>query len=73
MRFFEVTVEIKTDNNGKIKIVKENYLVDAMSVTEAEARVVEDFRTAGYSQDFKVTLVKERKVSGVIFADTKEK
>ena len=43
-----------------------------MSVTEAEARVVEDFRTAGYSQDFKVTLVKESKVSGVIFADTKE-
>lgn len=73
MRFFEVTVEIKTDNNGKIKIVKENYLVDAMSVTEAESRVVEDFRTAGYSQDFKVTLVKESKVSGVIFADTKEK
>ena len=72
MRFFEVTVEIKTDNNGKIKIVKENYLVDAMSVTEAEASVVEDFRTAGYSKDFKVTLVKESKVSGVIFADTKE-
>jgi hypothetical protein len=68
MQFFEVTVNIKTESsNGKIKNVKEVYLVDSMSVTEAEARIVEDFRSSGFSQDFKVILVRESKVNGVIF------
>ena len=40
-KFFEVTVEVvvATLKNGKDKKNKETYLVDAMSVTEAEARV----------------------------------
>jgi hypothetical protein len=48
-KYFEVTVEvvIATQKNGKDKKAKEIYLVDAQSVTEAEARVVKDFETAG--------------------------
>ena len=41
-KFFEVTVEVvvATLKNGKDKKAKEIYLVDAQSVTEAEARTV---------------------------------
>mgnify|MGYP003665781088 FL=1 len=48
-KFFEVTVEVvvATLKNGKDKKNKETYLVDAMSVTEAEARVVKDFSDSG--------------------------
>lgn len=73
MQFFEVTVSIKTEGNkGKVKNVKEVYLVDSMSVTEAEARIIEDFRDSGFYQDFKVVLVKESKVYGVIFPKPKK-
>lgn len=67
-RFFEVTVEIVvgTLKNGKEKKVKEGYLVDAQSVTEAEARVVKDFEDAGTSQDYRVVNAKESKIVGVI-------
>jgi hypothetical protein len=65
-RFFEVIVAIKTDNNGKVKVVKENFLVDAMSVTEAEARLVKDFLKDGFSQDFNVVGVKESNIVAVI-------
>ena len=44
-KYFEVTVEVvvATLKNGKDKKNKEIYLVDAMSVTEAEARVIGDY------------------------------
>ncbi len=53
-KYFEVTVAvvIATLKNGKDKINKEVYLVDAMSVTEAEAKVVAHF--SGVSIDYKV-------------------
>ena len=62
-KFFEVTVEVvvATLKNGKDKKVKEIYLVDAMSVTEAEARVVKDF-----SIDYKVVGAKESSILRVI-------
>lgn len=38
--YYNVSVKFKRENDkGKIKIVTERYLVDALSVTEAEARV----------------------------------
>ena len=38
--YYTVAVKVETDNgNGKVKKNTERYLVDAMSVTEAEARV----------------------------------
>ena len=53
MKYFEVVVEVEvaTLKNGNPKLRKEIYLVDAMSVTEAEARVVQDFTDAGVNID----------------------
>jgi|TARA_B110001450_G_scaffold110459_1_gene104290 hypothetical protein len=67
-KFFEVTVEVvvATLKNGKDKKNKEVYLVDAMSVTEAEARVVKDFSDSGVQMDYKVSMAKESRVLRVI-------
>lgn len=67
-KYFEVTVEVivATLKNGKEKKQKEIYLVDAMSVTEAEARVVQDFTDAGVQIDYKVSGAKESRVIRVI-------
>lgn len=66
-KFFEVTVEMSTPSpRGKDKKVKESYLCDAMSVTEAEARVVKDFEETGVTIDYKVIGVKESRIIRVI-------
>jgi hypothetical protein len=72
MKYYEVTVEIKSETedskgNVRIKTLKENYLVDAMSVTEAEARVVKLF--SGFSQDYQVVGVKGSKIIEVVESD----
>lgn len=73
-KYFEVTVElrIETEVRGetKIKKYKENYLVDAMSCTEAEARVVKQFES--FSQEFEVQSVRASKILEVISADEEE-
>jgi hypothetical protein len=78
MKYFEVLVSIKTETEGykgalKIKNVKETYLVDAMSVTEAEARVIKLFAQSGFSQDFEVIGVKGSKVIEVVNAEEPKK
>jgi hypothetical protein len=78
MNYYEVLVSIKTETEGykgavKIKSVKETYLVDAMSVTEAEARVVKLFAQSGFSQDFEVIGVKGSKVIEVVSAEEPKK
>ena len=67
-KYFEVTVEVvvATMKNGKDKKNKEIYLVDAVSVTEAEARVVKDFEEAGVNIDYKVSGARESRVLRVI-------
>lgn len=75
MKYYEVTVQVKTeteDSKGNVKVKRSNelYLVDAMSITEAEARVVKLF--SGTTFDFSVVSVKGSKVLEVINADTKE-
>tara|TARA_B100000676_G_C17648323_1_gene615209 strand:- start:35 stop:247 length:213 start_codon:yes stop_codon:yes gene_type:complete len=67
-KFFEVTVEVvvATLKNGKDKKVKEIYLVDSQSVTEAETRVVKDFEDAGVQIDYKVVGAKESRILRVI-------
>lgn len=67
-KYFEVTVEIvvgKT-STGKDKKQKEVYLVDAMSVTEAEALVTKDFSDASVQLDYKVSQAKESRIERVI-------
>jgi hypothetical protein len=67
-KYFEVTVGlvVATLKNGKDKVQKESYLVDAMSVTEAEAKVVSDFEKAGVQIEYKVISARESKVIRVI-------
>ena len=67
-KYFEVTVEVvvATLKNGKDKKNKEIYLVDAMSVTEAEARVVQDFTDAWVNLDYKVSGARESRIIRVI-------
>ncbi len=67
-KFFEVTVSIvvATLKNGKDKKNKEIYLVDALSVTEAEAKVVTDFEDSGVQIEYKVSSAKESRVLRVI-------
>ena len=67
-KFFEVTVEVVVamQKNGKEKKNKEIYLVDAQSVTEAEARVVQDFTDAGVQIEYKVSGAKESRITRVI-------
>jgi hypothetical protein len=78
MKYFEVLVSIKTETEGykgalKVKNVKETYLVDAMSVTEAEARVIKLFAQSGFSQDFEVIGVRGSKVIEVVNAEDTKK
>ena len=66
MQYFNVKVQFKIeDENGKVKKQSVNYLVDAQSVTEAEARTVE-YLTAKGEQVFEVKAASESKIAEVI-------
>lgn len=57
----------KTQENGTIKKVNEPYLVDALSFTEAEARIIEEM-TPFISGDFTVSAVKKTKIAEIFWA-----
>jgi hypothetical protein len=67
-KYFEVTVGmvVAIQKNGKDKIQKETYLVDAQSLTEAEAKVVKDFEDSGVQLDYKAISAKESKIMRII-------
>ena len=54
--------------NGSVKKVNEPYLVDALTFTEAEARIIEKI-TPYISGDFSISAVKKTKVSEIFFDD----
>lgn len=56
--------EVDTPKGPKIKKTTETYLVEAMSVTEAEAKVIEDFK--GYTFDFEVKSVTASKIVKIL-------
>lgn len=58
----------KTTDNGMNKKVTELYLVDALSFTEAEARVIEEI-TPFISGDFTVSDIKRANYSELFFSD----
>jgi hypothetical protein len=75
MKYYEVVVLITNESedskgNVKVKRVKETYLVDAMSVTEAEARIVKLF--SHFSQDYSVISVRGSKILEVVSKEDKE-
>lgn len=54
----------KVMENGAVKKVTEAYLVDALSFTEAEARIIEEMKPR-ISGDFEVKAVKKEKINEV--------
>jgi hypothetical protein len=67
MSYFQVNVSIVDINDkGKQTKVTEQYLVDAVSVTDAEVKVTKMYEDEGGSVDFQVKSVKETKILQVI-------
>lgn len=65
--YYEVTVEYTEEmNNGKEKKRREVILVDALSVTESEARVTEHLNSINSQLDFVVKQSKQSKIVEVI-------
>jgi hypothetical protein len=56
--------QVDTPKGPKEKRITETYLVEALSVTEAEAKVVEDFK--GYTFDFEVKSVSANRIIKII-------
>lgn len=55
--------------NGTVKKVNEPYLVDALTFTEAEARIIEEI-TPFISGEFSVSAVKKTKISEIFFDES---
>lgn len=55
--------------NGTVKKVNEPYLVDALTFTEAEARIIEKM-TPFISGEFSISAVKKTKISEIFFDDS---
>lgn len=56
--------EVDTPKGPKTKKTTETYLVEALSVTEAEAKVIKDFQ--GYTFDFEVKSVNASKIIKIL-------
>tara|TARA_R100001594_G_scaffold131992_1_gene171968 strand:+ start:1129 stop:1335 length:207 start_codon:yes stop_codon:yes gene_type:complete len=67
MSYYSAKVSLSVDSGNKVKKVTEMYLVDAASVTHAEAMVVKDFEGQGI--DFEVKAVSKSKIIKVIEHD----
>ena len=66
MSYFSVLVELESEQNGRPKKIRELYLTDALSVTEAEVNIVTRLKDEGTTQDFQVTKVSETKYLAVV-------
>lgn len=71
--WFECKVRYdKMMENGSVKKVNEPYLVDALTFTEAEARIIEEM-TPFISGEFSISAVKKTKVSEIFFDDSADR
>lgn len=67
--YFTVSVKMShEDDKGKIKKTTERYLVDAMSVTEAEARVTKALEDC--PNDFEIVSASTSRIIEVVTPDT---
>jgi len=65
--WFECKVRYdKMQENGSVKKVNEPYLVDALTFTEAEARIIEEI-TPFMSGEFSISAVKKTKISEIFY------
>tara|TARA_R110000751_G_scaffold235632_1_gene337053 strand:- start:649 stop:852 length:204 start_codon:yes stop_codon:yes gene_type:complete len=63
--FYEVQVEVENESDtGRVKKIKEYYLVQAVSVTDAEAKMYKEFESE--ANDWEVKMVRESKILKVI-------
>lgn len=71
--WFECVIKYdKVQENGMEKKVSESYLVDAISFTEAEARIIEEMKPF-ISGDFLVSGIKRSNISELFFDETGDK
>ncbi len=71
--WFECKVRFdKMQENGAVKKVNEPYLVDALSFTEAEARIIEKMKPY-ISGDFTVSAVKKTRITDIYFDERGDK
>ena len=71
--WFECKVKFeKTAEDGKIVKVSESYLVDALSFTEAEERMIEEMKPF-ISGEFSVANIKRVKINEMFFHDDGDK
>lgn len=71
--WFECKVRYdKMMENGLVKKVNEPYLIDALSFTEAEARIIKE-QTPFISGDFSVSTVKRTKISEIFRDETADR
>ena len=71
--WFECKVRYdKMMENGSVKKVNEPYLVDALTFTEAEARIIEEI-TPFITGEFSISAVKKTKISEIFFDDRADK
>lgn len=72
-QWFETKVRFdKLMENGVVKKVTEPYLVDALSFTEAEARIIEEM-TPLISGEFSVSAVKKGNISEIFYDESGDK
>jgi len=69
--YFTVTVKTRQeDDKGKVKTITTRYLVDALSVTEAEARTTDYLvKQGGGIQDMEVCSATQSRIASVISLD----
>lgn len=71
--WFECKIKYeKTAEEGKIVKVGEGYLVDAMSFTEAEARIIEEMKPF-ISGEFEVANIKRSRINEMFFNENGDK
>lgn len=71
--WFECKVRYeKLQDNGSVKKVNEPYLVDAISFTEAESRIIKEL-TPCISGEFSISAVKKTKISEIFFDETADR
>ena len=67
MKYFAVTIKIKReDDKGKLKTATERHLVDALTVTEAEGRVVKFMEQ--FQEEYMISSVTESRIVQLITA-----
>ena len=68
-KYFECTIKVeKTQEDGTAKIVRETYLVDALTFTESEARIIEELQNY-ISGEFEVTGIKPTNYADIFRSD----